>query len=208
VLLDGDKIAALAAVFLRRLLASIPPALISPPLRIGVVQTAYANGASTDYISRELGLEVACTATGVKHLHHVAKGFDVGIYFESNGHGTVLFDPAAVERLAALDDQVGAVRGARPEGAQRKRVTDWHGGGGLVAPRLVPRRGLGCAGFRCRSPPRGPFKRSHAPSTPSQSPTLPAGPHAQTPLPNPRPHLHPAPTARWAWSTCWPSAGS
>ncbi|GBF88939.1 phosphoacetylglucosamine mutase [Raphidocelis subcapitata] len=109
VLLDGDKIATLAAVFLRRLLASLPPALVSPPLRIGVVQTAYANGASTDYITRELGLEVACTATGVKHLHHVAKGFDVGIYFESNGHGTVLFDPAAVERLAALDDQVGVV---------------------------------------------------------------------------------------------------
>lgn len=30
-----------------------------------------------------------CTKTGVKHLHHVAQGFDVGVYFEANGHGTV-----------------------------------------------------------------------------------------------------------------------
>jgi phosphoacetylglucosamine mutase len=111
VLLDGDKIATLAAVFLRQLLSSVPAGMVSPPLRIGVVQTAYANGASTDYISKTLGLEVACTPTGVKHLHHVAKEFDVGIYFESNGHGTVLFDPRVVARLQALDDNVRGVRG-------------------------------------------------------------------------------------------------
>jgi len=108
VLLDGDKIATLAAVFLRRLLSQVPPSMLAPPPRIGVVQTAYANGASTDYITRTLGLETACTPTGVKHLHHVAKGFDVGIYFESNGHGTVLFKPAMVARLLdGLDEQVG-----------------------------------------------------------------------------------------------------
>lgn len=32
---------------------------------------------------------VRCTKTGVKHLHHVAQEFDVGVYFEANGHGTV-----------------------------------------------------------------------------------------------------------------------
>lgn len=31
------------------------------------------------------------TKTGVKHLHHAALQFDIGIYFEANGHGTVLF---------------------------------------------------------------------------------------------------------------------
>ena len=30
--------------------------------------------------------------TGVKHLHHAAAEFDIGIYFEANGHGTVLFN--------------------------------------------------------------------------------------------------------------------
>lgn len=32
---------------------------------------------------------VRCTKTGVKHLHHVAQEFDIGVYFEANGHGTV-----------------------------------------------------------------------------------------------------------------------
>jgi phosphoacetylglucosamine mutase len=34
---------------------------------------------------------VVITKTGVKHLHHAAMQFDIGIYFEANGHGTVLF---------------------------------------------------------------------------------------------------------------------
>jgi ribosomal protein S18 acetylase RimI-like enzyme len=32
-----------------------------------------------------------CTATGVKHLHHEAMKYDVGVYFEQNGHGNVIF---------------------------------------------------------------------------------------------------------------------
>lgn len=38
-----------------------------------------------------LGLQVPvhCVKTGVKHLHHKAQEFDVGVYFEANGHGTV-----------------------------------------------------------------------------------------------------------------------
>ena len=32
---------------------------------------------------------VACVPTGVKHLHHKAQDFDIGVYFEANGHGTV-----------------------------------------------------------------------------------------------------------------------
>ena len=38
-----------------------------------------------------------CTLTGVKHLHHKALEFDIGIYFEANGHGTILFSQLAVE---------------------------------------------------------------------------------------------------------------
>ena len=36
------------------------------------------------------GLPLKCVATGVKHLHHAAQEFDIGVYFEANGHGTVL----------------------------------------------------------------------------------------------------------------------
>lgn len=63
--------------------------------RIGVVQSAYANGSSTAYITKTLGLPVVCTPTGVKHLHHAATKFDCGVYFEANGHGTLLFSHSA-----------------------------------------------------------------------------------------------------------------
>ena len=96
-------------------------------LKVGLVQTAYANGSSTEYINNTLvtlnailfisslslceicyvqGVEVACVPTGVKFLHHRALEFDVGVYFEANGHGTVVFSPAATEAVkAAVADE-------------------------------------------------------------------------------------------------------
>ena len=110
VLFDGDKIAALIATHIADLLARCGDSLTahkgasasaSPPLRVGVVQTAYANGASTAYVAQKLGLETACTPTGVKHLHPKAEEFDVGIYFEANGHGTAVFSDAALTSIDA-----------------------------------------------------------------------------------------------------------
>ena len=40
---------------------------------------------------------VVFTPTGVKHLHHEATHFDIGVYFEANGHGTVLFSERAIK---------------------------------------------------------------------------------------------------------------
>jgi phosphoacetylglucosamine mutase len=54
-LLDGDRIATLAASFIGDLARS---AGIASKLKIGVVQTAYANGASTDYIEKVLKLPI------------------------------------------------------------------------------------------------------------------------------------------------------
>ncbi|XP_019328533.1 PREDICTED: phosphoacetylglucosamine mutase isoform X2 [Aptenodytes forsteri] len=45
---------------------------------------------------------VHCVKTGVKHLHHKAQEFDVGVYFEANGHGTVLFSKAAETKIRQL----------------------------------------------------------------------------------------------------------
>ena len=95
-LLDGDRLATLAAVFIVDM-ARI--AGIDSKLKIGLVQTAYANGASTEYIEKVLQLPVICTNTGVKHLHHTAMRFDVGIYFEANGHGTVIFSESAIRLI-------------------------------------------------------------------------------------------------------------
>lgn len=96
-LLDGDKIATLIALFLQRLLAKIDTSKLS--LDIAVVQTAYANGSSTKYIEDVLKIPVRCTPTGVKHLHHEAEKYDVGVYFEANGHGTVIFSPQAENKI-------------------------------------------------------------------------------------------------------------
>jgi phosphoacetylglucosamine mutase len=99
-LLDGDRIATLAASFLGAL---ADRAGMADLLTVGVVQTAYANGASTTYLKDSLKLPVICTSTGVKHLHHAATRFDVGVYFEANGHGTVLFSPRALKELARYE---------------------------------------------------------------------------------------------------------
>ncbi|XP_014470489.1 PREDICTED: phosphoacetylglucosamine mutase [Dinoponera quadriceps] len=89
-LMDGDRIATLIAVYVKELLEDS-----GLPLHLGLVQTAYSNGAVTDYITRVLELPVKCVPTGVKHLHKEAKNFDIGVYFEANGHGTVLFKDSA-----------------------------------------------------------------------------------------------------------------
>jgi phosphoacetylglucosamine mutase len=97
-LLDGDKIAALVATRIGEWLNECGETLRSE-LTVGVVQTAYANGASTRYIEDTLGLTTKCTATGVKHLHPAAEAFDVGVYFEANGHGTALFSDDALLKI-------------------------------------------------------------------------------------------------------------
>ncbi|KAI3707684.1 hypothetical protein L6452_26313 [Arctium lappa] len=88
-LVDGDKILSLFALFIKDQLSILSDKNEYQP-RVGVVQTAYANGASTKYLN-QLGLEVIFTPTGVKYLHGKAEEYDIGIYFEANGHGTILF---------------------------------------------------------------------------------------------------------------------
>ncbi|CAG8546771.1 6583_t:CDS:10 [Ambispora leptoticha] len=94
-LLDGDKIASLAAGFIMELIKASG----LEEINVGVVQTAYANGSSTNYLTKVLGVPVSCVSTGVKHLHHEAEKYDVGVYFEANGHGTVLFSPSSQARI-------------------------------------------------------------------------------------------------------------
>lgn len=96
-LLDGDKIATLISTFLKELLTQA-----GLNLNMAVVQTAYANGSSTRYLEDTMKLIVKCSKTGVKHLHHIAQEFDIGVYFESNGHGTVLFSKSTEEKIQQL----------------------------------------------------------------------------------------------------------
>lgn len=98
-LLDGDKITSLIAKYLAELVHQV-----GVKFDIGVVQTAYANGASTDFISKVAGLPIKCVPTGVKHLHHAAQQFDIGVYFEANGHGTVLFKQSTTDEVRRLSN--------------------------------------------------------------------------------------------------------
>lgn len=69
---------------------------------MGIVQTAYANGSSTNYLKEKLKVPVTCAKTGVKHLHHEAiTHYDIGIYFEANGHGTIIFSKKFFEVISS-----------------------------------------------------------------------------------------------------------
>ncbi|XP_022968702.1 phosphoacetylglucosamine mutase-like [Cucurbita maxima] len=111
-LVDGDKILSLFAIFIKEqltiLAARSKDTKIAFEPRLGVVQTAYANGASTRYL-KDLGLEVVLTPTGVKYLHEKAAEYDIGIYFEANGHGTVLFSDYCISLLQPVSWELSNV---------------------------------------------------------------------------------------------------
>lgn len=98
-MIQGDKIAILALEYISKLVK-----IAGIDVKIGIVQTAYANGASTKYVE-SLGVPVVFTCTGVKHLHHAAKEFDIGVYFEANGHGTVIFSKKAQALFMKENDE-------------------------------------------------------------------------------------------------------
>lgn len=83
--LDGDKLSVLFADHFKS----------NCKLKTAVVQTPYANGASTEYLQNN-NIKCVYACTGVKNLHAVAEnliaeGYQAVVYFEGNGHGTVLF---------------------------------------------------------------------------------------------------------------------
>lgn len=112
-IVDGDKILSLFALFIKNQLSiliqgeDLTPES-NPQISLGVVQTAYANGASTDYL-KQSGLEVIFTPTGVKYLHEKAAEFDIGIYFEANGHGTILFSDSFIRWVEARNYELCSV---------------------------------------------------------------------------------------------------
>lgn len=52
-------------------------------------------------------MPVACVKTGVKHLHHEALKFDIGVYFEANGHGTVVYSDKAKSLIKNASNDEG-----------------------------------------------------------------------------------------------------
>ncbi|KPL94551.1 phosphoacetylglucosamine mutase-like protein [Sarcoptes scabiei] len=100
-LLDGDKIAVLMARFIVEILKQSGLS----DTEMVLVQTAYANGNSTKYVREKLEMKIDCVPTGVKHLHHRAKQSDIGIYFEANGHGTIIFSDEIYKKISECPNE-------------------------------------------------------------------------------------------------------
>ena len=92
-LIDGDRLIVLYATMLNHFLSLLSQGLYSKfisEIKIGIITTAYANGALISYVQSKLdGLNLVLAKTGVKYLHEKAKNFDISVYFEANGHGTI-----------------------------------------------------------------------------------------------------------------------
>lgn len=112
-LVDGDKISTLITGYFKE---KLDKAGIVLSRGLGIVQTAYANGSATTYVQDKLGVPVACAKTGVKHVHHKAQDFDIGVYFEANGHGTVLFSEEALSKIRVAHEKAEA-------GSEQHKVT-------------------------------------------------------------------------------------
>lgn len=85
-----------------------PPCVFSQSLEVlgdGVAEVEvliFTRSSMAPFPSRYLkstGVPIAVAKTGVKFVHHEAEKYDIGVYFEANGHGTVLFKDKVLERL-------------------------------------------------------------------------------------------------------------
>lgn len=120
-LLDGDRIQALFALYVSKILKGTE---YEGLLSIGCIQTAYANGACTDFL-RDTGFRVDFTDTGVKNLERQAANYDIGIYFESNGHGTIHLSARALNIfMCDTKDSSAASAGDHGPSAEKERKSD------------------------------------------------------------------------------------
>jgi phosphoacetylglucosamine mutase len=93
--LDGSRLTVLYIAALKQLMARE-----NVQAEVVVVSTGYMDGGSMRYITDTLGLPLHVEPTGVKYLHRKAKEFQICVYFEPNGHGTILVQPQLLETLA------------------------------------------------------------------------------------------------------------
>lgn len=105
-IVDGDKICALTALTASKIVREV---LAITNKTIGVVVTAYSNFGLVDLLEK-INIPVVMSPTGVKYTHQRAEHFDVGIYFESNGHGTLMLKPDFHHQLKAISNESNVSR--------------------------------------------------------------------------------------------------
>jgi len=97
-IVNGDK---LALIFLTHINDILEGGGING--RFGFIHTVYTNHAILEYIYKKLHrFTPEIQPVGVKNLHSAAKKYNIGIYFEPNGHGTVLFNATFIQFMKIL----------------------------------------------------------------------------------------------------------
>lgn len=94
-LIDGDKTSALLAKLVLKICKEVFGLF---DINFGVVMTNYSNFGLKEYLNK-IGVEYRLSETGVKYAHDKAAQYDIGIFFESNGHGALLIKPSFLEKL-------------------------------------------------------------------------------------------------------------
>ncbi|EDO07633.1 putative phosphoacetylglucosamine mutase [Babesia bovis T2Bo] len=100
-LIDGTRLLVLTVKFMKLLMDLSQPDE-RQPISIGILVNRYANGAAVQYIesmvaqwnspSSRIIWELQFCNVGVKHFQAKALDYDIAIFYESNGHGNVIFN--------------------------------------------------------------------------------------------------------------------
>lgn len=102
-IMDGDKQSALICLVVHKLMKTAYPDIV---YSFGVVVTQYSNFALVNFL-KSIGVKIVISPTGVKHTHSRAEQFDIGVYFEANGHGTLMIKEELLEKARKSDLENG-----------------------------------------------------------------------------------------------------
>ena len=109
-LIDGDRLIVLYSTVLNYFIKMLSKNLqdqFYQNIKIGIITTAYANGALMKYIEENLkGLNLDLAKTGVKYLHSKARNYDIAVYFEANGHGTIYCNEKLIDKFTLLSSLI------------------------------------------------------------------------------------------------------
>lgn len=96
--INGDKLGAFFVNYIANLLKKY-----NLDYDIHFIYTAYTNKRCIEYVLN-CGAQIIECQTGVKYLHHEAKKYDISVYFEPNGHGTILFSNSFIQHSKSYSE--------------------------------------------------------------------------------------------------------
>lgn len=96
--INGDKLGAFFINYIANLLKKY-----NLDYDIHFIYTAYTNKRCIEYVLN-CGAQIVECQTGVKYLHHEAKKYDISVYFEPNGHGTILFSKRFIDYSKSIPE--------------------------------------------------------------------------------------------------------